>query len=314
LLRYSLTRILATIPLIIGLSVVVFFGIRLLPGDPVGAMLGVFGNPELVEKLKHRYGFDQPVLSQYLIWVSGALRGDFGVSVASQMEIGPLIAARLPATIELMIASIAVAIGLAIPAGLTAGMHEGGRKDRIISGVSFVGLGIPAWLLGMVLIAIFSIWLKILPAGGYVPFVEDPIANLQFLFMPALANGLASTAYLLRLTRTGVISVRREPFVGYGAAKGLSDGTIRRRLIFRNVQPRIVSVIGLYAALLLAGSITVEILFSWPGMARMFVAAVNQRDYAIVQALILVYAVVFILINLAAELAQAALDPRIRLR
>jgi peptide/nickel transport system permease protein len=314
LLRYALVRILTTIPLLVALSAIVFFGVRLLPGDPIGAMLGVAGNPELVEKLRHRYGFDLPLGQQYLIWVGAALRGDFGVSVSSQQEIGPLIAQRLPATLELMLASFAIAVTIAIPGGIAAGMREGGRVDRAISWLSFLGLGVPSFFLGMSVIVIFSLWLRVLPAGGYEDFFKNPIGNLRLLLMPAIVMGIASAPYLLRLTRAEVITIRKEPFVAYGFAKGLRARTLQTRYILRNVLPPLTAVLGLYVGLLLAGSITIEILFSWPGMARMFVGAVGQRDYAIVQALVLMYGVLFIMINLVAELAQAALDPRIRLR
>jgi peptide/nickel transport system permease protein len=314
LLRYAAVRIATTVPLLVALSVIAFFGIRLLPGDPIGAMLGIAGNPELVDKLRHRYGFDLPLVQQYVIWLTAALRGDFGVSVSSQQEIGPLIAQRFPATVELMLASLVIAVGIAIPGGIVAGMNEGGRIDRTLSLMSFLGLGIPSFFLGMLFIVVFSLWLRVLPAGGYQAFAADPLENLRLLLMPAAVMGIASAPYLLRLTRSEVISIRREPFVAYAFAKGLRARTIQVRYILRAALPALMSVLGLYVGLLLAGSITIEILFSWPGMARLFVGAVAQRDYAIVQALILLYGCLFIVINLAAELAQAALDPRVRLR
>lgn len=313
MIRYAAQRILLAIPLLFGLSLLVFAYVRLIPGDPVTAMLGVQANPELVARLKAQYGFDQPILDQYLLWFRGFLEGDFGISFRSRQAVLPLIIDRLPATFQLMFGGLFVALVVAIPAGIVAGMRYRGRSDTAISTITLVGLGSPGFWLGTILMVVFALQLKVLPSQGYTPFMQDPIKSIQYMILPSVAVGLVVAPFLVRYIRANVIEIMKEPFVPYADARGLTERLIFWRYIIRNVAPSFVVVLGVLVGALLAGSVAIEALFNWPGMGRIFIGAVTERDYAMIQALILVYGVIFVVANLIAEIAQAWLDPRIRL-
>jgi peptide/nickel transport system permease protein len=312
--RYALQRLLLAIPLLIGLTLLVFFYVRLIPGDPVTAMLGVQGNPELVARLKAQYGFDQPIIDQYLLWVQNVLKGDFGISFRSRQPVLPLIINRLPATFQLMLGGLTVALVVAIPLGILAGMRYKSRSDGAISTLTLVGLGSPGFWLGTILMAIFALNLRILPSQGYTPFFQDPVKSLQYMILPSLAVGLVVAPFLVRYIRANVIEIMKEPFVPYADARGLRERLIFWRYVIRNVLPQFAVVMGVLVGALLAGAVAIESLFNWPGMGRIFVGAVTERDYALIQALILVYGLIFVVANLLAEISQAALDPRIRLQ
>lgn len=314
MIRYTAQRILLAVPLLIGLSVLVFAYVRLIPGDPVTAMLGVQANPDLVARLKAQYGFDQPIVDQYLLWVTNALQGDFGISFRNRQPVMPLIIDRLPATFQLMVGGLLVGLAVALPAGIVAGMRYRSRTDSAISTVTLVGLGSPGFWLGTILMVIFALVFRILPSQGYTPLLQDPVRSLQFTILPAVSVGLVVAPFLVRYVRATVIEIMKEPFVPYADARGLRERVIFWRYVIRNVLPHFVVVLGVIVGALLAGAVAIEALFNWPGMGRIFVAAVTERDYAMIQALILVYGVIFVVANLVAEIAQAALDPRIRLQ
>jgi peptide/nickel transport system permease protein len=313
-LRYVLNRILFAVPLLFGLSVLVFAYVRLIPGDPVTAMLGVQANPDLVARLKEQYGFDRPIVDQYLQWIGNLLHGDLGISFRSRQAVAPLIAERLPATLQLMIGGLIVSLGLAIPLGIAAGTRYRRRTDGIISTITLIGMGSPGFWLGTILMVVFALILRILPSQGYVPFLERPLDSLRYMALPAIAIGLAGAPYLIRFIRSIVIEILKEPFVSYADARGLRDRVIFWRYIIRNLLPHFAVVLSVLIGALLAGSVAVEALFNWPGMGRIFIGAVTERDYAMIQALILVYGLIFVVVNLIGEIAQAALDPRIRLQ
>jgi peptide/nickel transport system permease protein len=313
-LRYTLYRVLLAVPLLFGLSILVFTYVRIIPGDPVTAMLGVQANPELVARLKNQYGFDRPIVDQYLLWVGHLLQGDFGISFRSRLAVAPLLAERIPATLELMLGGLIISLGVATPVGIIAGTHYRSRVDGIISTVTLIGLGSPGFWLGTILMVIFALILRVLPSQGYTPFLTNPAESLRFLALPALSLGLVAAPYLIRVIRSIVIEIMKEPFIPYADARGLRERVIFWRYIMRNVIPQFVVVLGVLVGALLAGSVAIEALFNWPGMGRVFIGAVTERDYAMLQVLILVYGVIFVVVNLIAEIAQAALDPRIRLQ
>lgn len=312
--RYALQRILLALPLLFGLSLLVFFYVRIIPGDPVTAMLGVQANPELVARLRAQYGFDQPILDQYAMWLGNVLHGDFGISFRSRQAVAPLIVERIPATIQLMLGGLLVSLVIAIPFGIRAGMRYRHRSDTVISTITLVGLGSPGFWLGTILMVIFALVLKWLPSQGYTPFAQDPVASIRYMLLPSIAIGLVGAPFLVRVVRSTVIEIMKEPFVPYADARGLQEKVIFWRYIIRNLLPQFVVVFGVLVGALLAGSVAIEALFNWPGMGRIFIGAVTERDYAMLQALILVYGIIFVVINLLAEIAQAALDPRIRLK
>lgn len=314
MIRYAAERILLAIPLLFGLSLLVFAYVRVIPGDPVTAMLGVQANPDLVARLKAQYGFDQPIVDQYLLWLGNFLKGDFGISFRSRQPVLPLIIDRIPATFQLMFGGLLVALLVAIPAGISSGMKYRGRTDAAVSTVTLVGLGSPGFFLGTLLMVVFALVLKWLPSQGYTAFTQDPVKSTQYMILPSLAVGLVVAPFLIRYIRATVIEIMKEPFVPYADARGLLEKVIFWRYIIRNVLPSFVVVLGVLVGALLAGSVAIEALFNWPGMGRVFIGAVTERDYAMIQALILVYGIIFVVANLISEIAQAWLDPRIRLR
>jgi peptide/nickel transport system permease protein len=312
-LRYTLYRVLLAIPLLFGLSILVFAYVRLIPGDPVTAMLGVQSNPDLVARLKAQYGFDQPILSQYLLWIDHLFRGDFGISFRTRQAVAPLIAERIPATLQLMFGGLFVGLGLAVPLGIVAGTRYRSRIDGIISTITLIGLGSPGFWLGTILLVIFALVLHVLPSQGYTPFFDNPGESLRVMVLPSVSLGLVAAPYLIRVIRSFVIEIMKEPYIPYADARGLHERLIFWRYIVRNLLPQFVVIFGVLVGALLAGSVAIEALFNWPGMGRIFIGAVTERDYAMLQVLILVYGVIFVVVNLIAEIAQAALDPRIRL-
>jgi peptide/nickel transport system permease protein len=311
--RYALYRIVVLVFLLFGLSILSFLYMQLVPGDPVAGMLGPAGNPELIAQLRHQFGLDQPLLTQYWHWLSGAVHGDLGISFASRQPIGPILIHRIPATLQLTIASMIWVVLIGWPSGFLAGLHKDTWVDRVFSVFALVGLSMPFFWIGTVLILVFSVKLHLLPSGGYVPLTEDPWASIKFTIMPSLALGLGLAPYLARMTRAATVEVQQEQFVAHAHAKGLSRRRIGRRYTARNAVLPIVVVLGLQIGLLLGGQVIIEELFNWPGVGRLLVGGVIQRDYFMVQAVILVLAALYALLNLAAELVHAWLDPRIRL-
>jgi peptide/nickel transport system permease protein len=314
MLKYALGRMTLVVPLLFGLSVVTFLYVHAIPGDPVTAMLGVDANPPLVAQLRRRFGLDQPVLTQYGHWLGQLIHGNLGVSFRSQLPIGPIVAAHLPATIQLAIGGLIAMAVLAIPAGVLAGLRPGSKLDQIVTSMTVVGLGLPAFWLGSVILLFIGLKLRLFPVQGFVQFFADPVQSLRLSVMPCLVLGLAISPYLARLTRTAVVEVVQQPSIPFARAKGLSEMSITRRYILRNTWPPITAAIALTVGGLLGGSVVVESLFGWPGMGTLLVDAIDQRDYSMIQALVLIYGAIFLVVNLVAELTQALLDPRVRLQ
>lgn len=314
MLRYAIRRLLTYIPLVMGLAVVVFFYAHVIPGDPVQAMVGNEASPELVQQIRHELRLDLPLHIQFIEWVKGLTRGDLGITFRSRRPITPLLLDRIPATIELALASLLVATLLGLPPGLMAGLRKNTRVDYFFSMLALSGLSMPVFWTGTLIMILFGLKLRILPSQGYVPFAEDPKQNLTLLIMPALALGIGMAPYIARMTRTAVIETMQGPFVSYARAKGLKGRTVFFRYIFRHAVCAIVVVLAMDIGLLLSGQILIEELFVWPGMGRLAVRAVIERDYFVMQACILLFAVVFLIANLMADLVQAWLDPRIQLK
>jgi peptide/nickel transport system permease protein len=311
--RYVVRRLLFAVPLLFGLSVLAFGYVRLIPGDPVTAMLGVNSDPALVRQLRHQMGLDQPWYQQYFAWLSHVGTGDLGLSFRSRIPVTEILINRIPATLELAIGGMVVGLALAIPAGLIAGFKRRSRLDSAITGGILIGLATPGFWLGTLLMMFLALQLKWLPSEGYVPFADDPAMNLQLLVLPSLTLGAAIAPYLARLMRAAVVEVVDDPSVNYARAQGLREPTIARNVVLRISVPSMIVAVALTVGFLLAGSIVVEELFNWPGMGRLVTAGVNERDYPMLQALMLAYGTIFIVVNVIAEVLQGILDPRVRL-
>lgn len=309
-LTFILRRILLTIPTLFVMSIAVFLIIRLVPGDPVRTMLGFRATDENVAVLRRQLGLDQSLLAQYLHWIGALLRSDLGTDIVSHAPLTELLAQRLPVTLELTGLSMLLAVLVGVPLGVRAATGSGWSK-RLTEGFVVVGVSIPDFWLGIMLVLVFSGLTMLLPPSGFVPFAQDPVDNLRHIILPVLTLATGEAAYILRTTRGAVTAVMSRPFVSFLRAKGVS----RRRIVFghalRNAGPSIVTVIGIQVGVLLGGAIIIETLFALPGVGRLLVTGVSQRNYPTVQAGVLAIATIFVLVSLVTDLIVAWLDPRI---
>jgi peptide/nickel transport system permease protein len=307
---FLLRRLVLTIPVLGAMSVVVFLVLHLVPGDPARTMLGLRATPELVEEVRASMRLDESLPSQYLHWIEGVVQGDLGRDHLAGQPVGEIIGGALPVTFELAFLSMLVALGVGLPAGILAARRPG-RVRRATEGFVILGTSIPDFWLGIMLITLFSTALALLPPSGYVPFADDPIGNLRYFVMPALALGLGQAAFIARTTRAAVEDVLRAPFVLFLRAKGVPEPVILWRHALRNAAPQIVTVVGILTGVLLGGAIVIETIFGLPGLGRVLITAIEQRNYTVVQGAVLVIAATFITVNLVTDVLVAWLDPRV---
>lgn len=313
MLRYALNRLLVVVPLLWLLTVLLFFYVHAVPGDPIAGMLGPNGSPELIAQIRHDRGLDLPLLEQYWNWFSGLFAGDLGVSLISGQDITPIVINRIPATLQLTFASLFFTVLIGFPVGFLAGKYKGSVIDRVLSPLSLLGLSMPVFWIGTLLILFLGVQLRWLPTGGYVAITEDPLESLRLMFMPAFVLGLHLSPFLARMVRATTGELQREQFVIQARMRGLRPGTVTRRYLLRNAVLPVLVVLGMQLGTLIGGQVIVEQLFNWPGIGRLLVEGAVQRDYLMVQSLILVVATLYVVINLAVELLHAWLDPRVRL-
>ena len=294
-----------------GVSVLVFSLIHLVKGDPTRLALGTRYSQESYDALRHRNGLDLPLVEQYFRWLGHALTGDLGVSFRSGEPVTRLIGERLPATLTLAFAAILLALLIAIPLGTISALRPRSIVDRIATVISQIGISVPDFWLAIVLILVFAGALGWLPTGGYVPLTEDPLAWAQRLILPAIATGVVSGSVLTRFVRSSVLEARGSDHVRTAQAKGLPERQVFGWHVFRNALLPLVTVTGVQLAYLLSGVVVVEIVFSWPGLGQLALHAVQSRDYPVLQGAILLFALVFLVINLLVDLLYSRIDPRI---
>lgn len=309
-LRYIGRRLLLTIPVLVAMSVFVFLMIRLVPGDPVRTMLGFRATDANVAVVRTALGLDLPLWEQYASWIGGVLHGDLGQDFISHASLTSLLAERLPVTLELTILAMSLALLIGLPLGvLAASGHP--LIGRLTSGVVIAGISIPDFWLGIMLVLVFAGALRMLPPSGYVPLAQNPAENLRYMVLPVLTLAVGEAAYILRTTRAAMQETLGAPFVTFLRAKGISERRITYGHALRNAAVPIVTVVGIQFGVLLGGAIVVETLFALPGVGRLIVTAINQRNYPVVQAAVLIVATLFVLVNLATDLLYGALDPRL---
>jgi peptide/nickel transport system permease protein len=309
-LTFILRRIALTIPVLIAMSVFVFLIVRLVPGDPVRTMLGFRATEENVATIRASLGLDRPLFDQYVSWIGGILRGDFGEDFVSHVPLTQLLGERLPVTLELTVLSMLLALAIGVPLGVLAATRPG-RWRRLTSGFVIAGVSIPDFWLGIMLVLLFTGALGLLPPSGFVPLLDDPLGNLRYMALPVLTLAIAEAAYILRTTRGAMEETLGAPYVTFLRAKGLPVRSIVFRHALRNAALPIVTVVGIQFGVLLGGAIVVESLFALPGVGRLIVTAVNQRNYLVVQGGVLVIAALFIVVNLLTDLLYGWLDPRL---
>ncbi len=306
-------RLVQALPVIFLATIGVFLLLHLLPGDPAALMAGPDAPPATIEFVRHDMGLDQPLPVQYVVWLGHVVRGDFGKSIFSKLPVSQLIAQRAPATIELAVAGELITILLALPLGIIAAVKQRSLIDWIISTVTSLGLAIPNFWLGILMILLFAVFLGWLPPGQRGDFTRDPLGELKFLALPAFTLALPQAMNLSRLTKASVLEVLYEDHVRTARSKGLSSSAVVAGHVLRNALVPIVTAISLDIGRLLGGALIVETIFAWPGLGTLMLSAVGNRDYVIVQACLLLLVGVFVLVNLLADLSYGLLDPRIRL-
>lgn len=311
--RFIARRLAATAVALFGVSVVVFALIHLIPGDPVRVALGTKFNQKLYDTKRAEAGLDRPLPEQFVRWMSKAVRGDLGTSFRANRTVSSMVLERLPATLGLAVAALAIAVVVAVPLGVLAAMRSGSRLDHAALGVSQVGISVPDFWAGIMYILLFSSALSWLPPSGYTSPAEDLVGFLQHLALPALTVGLVSAAILTRFIRSAVVEALNEDYVRTARAKGLSEWRVMRSHVLPNAAIPIITVVGLQLGFLLGGVVVVETIFAWPGLGRLALTAVGSRDYTVLQGAVLYIAAVFLLINLVVDVLYAVFDPRVTL-
>jgi peptide/nickel transport system permease protein len=332
MLRYLVRRLLLLIPILFGVSLLIFFWIRALPGSPAESLLGERATPALVQTYRHRYGLDKPIYEQYWAYLKTTLSGDLGVSVADRRRVVDEIKQRFPATVELALAAMIFAVAVGVPLGFFAAKRHGGIFDNVSLVASLIGISIPIFFLAIILKYIFAIRLGWLPSVGRISittdvkhptnfYILDAIIQGQWsvlwdvikhLILPAIALGSIPLAIITRITRAAVLDVQNEDYVRTARSKGMSPLTVDRRHVLRNALLPVSTIIGLQAGLLLSGAVLTETVFAFPGMGSWLRDAIFNRDYPVLQGGILFLAVVFVLVNLVVDLSYAIINPRIR--
>ncbi|MGM4872571.1 ABC transporter permease [Bradyrhizobium sp. 956_D2_N1_5] len=307
-----LRRLAVLLPTLLLVSMMVFGLQKLLPGDPALALAGEERNPEVVEYLRQKYRFNDPIPVQYAVWLKALVHGDFGTSVRTRLPIGTMLAEKLPVTAELAILSMLVALLVGLPIGIFAALGRGTPFDYGASLFGLAGLSIPHFWLGIMLILLFSVNLGWLPAGGFVPPSESVGGNLLSMLMPALVLGTGTAAIMMRHVRGAMIEAMKQDYVRTARAKGVRESTIVMRHALPNALIPVVTLGTLQFGELLAGAVLTEQVFSIPGFGKMVVDGVFSRDYAVVQAVVLCTAAVFLLMSLIADVAYVLLNPRLR--
>ncbi len=310
--RYVARRVAALAATLVFVSALVFVVVRVLPGDPAAIILGTEGSPEALARLRESMGLNRPLAVQYVEWLGGALRGDLGRSIQYDLPVGALIVSRLPVTLPLALLAAVFMVAAALPLGVYAATHHRRGGDYLAMIVSQIGISVPQFWSGLLLILFFSVHLGWVSAGGFAGWSSGPGPALRSLLLPAVALGLFQAAVLVRATRSAVLDVLREDYVRTARAKGLSEPRVVGVHTFRNALIPVVTVAGIQLGQLMAGAIVLESVFALPGLGRLALGAISARDLPVVQGVALFVASSIVLINFAVDLAYGVLDPRIR--
>ena len=294
-------------------SILIFVGVRALPGDTALALAGENRDPAALQAVRERYGLDKPVPVQYVTWLSHVARGDMGESSKSGLPVANTVVDRLPVTVELALLSLVIALALGIPAGILAAVKPGSVFDYAGSALALIGLSVPHFWLGLMLILVVAVNLGLLPASGYTPFFDDPIDNLRKMIMPAIVLGTSVGAIVMRQMRSAMLDSLGAAYVRTARAKGLPERSVIWNHALRNSLLTVVTVIGLQLGILISGAVVTETIFVIPGFGKLTLDSVLQRDFALVQAVVLFVTVGYVLINLLVDVLYSLLNPRIRI-
>jgi len=310
--RYILKRLLNALPVLLFVTLAVFLMTYLLPGDPATVILGHSASEESVARLREKMGLDRPFLERYLKWLLLVLRGDLGHSYLSKQPVTVLIGNALPVTLELTFLALIVALTIALPAGIVSGYMKDSWVDLLTSTTTFLGLATPSFWLGIMLAYLFGVRWRMLPPSGFVPLGDGLTANLRAMVLPSVTLGLFLAAPLTRYLRTGMVAALNQDYTRTATGKGLAESIVLLRHVLPNALIPFVTVLGMQFGYLLGGTMVIEQVFGLPGMGRTALQGIFDRDYAIVQGVVLVVATGFILINILVDIVYCVLDPRVR--
>jgi len=311
---YIVKRLLAAIPVLLGLTIIVFVIMAMIPGDPATAILGSYATPENVAKLNRDLGLDKPMVQQYFIWLGNILHGDFGRSFALNRPVLDEVLERFSATLILAGTSLVLCSILGLLAGVVSAVRQYGWADKVITLVVLVGISMPSFWLGLLLIYLFAVQLKLFPASGMFAIYGggDLPDLLHHLALPAITLAAVATGVIARLTRTAMLEVLRQDYIRTARAKGVPESAVIYKHAFKAALVSVIPVIGIQAGFVLGGAVYIETVFQWPGIGSMLVKAISTRDLLLVQGGVLVVAAAYVLFNLAADVVQTMIDPRLR--
>ncbi|MCC8955494.1 ABC transporter permease [Bradyrhizobium sp. Pear77] len=312
MLFFVARRLLYLVPVLIAVSVLTFVIASLLPGDLAYVILGDQATPENVAALRHDMGLDQPIWLRYLGWLWHILQGDFGRSFRTGQTVWQAVSERVPVSFELMILAELIGLAIGVPLAIACAAKAGSAFDRLMTGSAFGMLSVPTFLSAILLIYLFAVELRLLPATGYVPFTEDPVANLRFMVLPALTLGLAEWPGIMRVLRSDMIAALQEDYIALAKAKGLKPSRILFVHALKPSSLTLVTITGINIGRLIGGAVIVESIFALPGIGRLLVGAIYTRDLIILQGVVLLVAAGFVIMNFIVDLLYAVLDPRIR--
>lgn len=312
MVSYLLKRLLATIPVMAFVAVFIFMLLRLTPGDPAAMIAGDFASDAQIAEIREKLGLTEPLLKQFFIWIGDVLRGDFGESFYFKKQVSELIAARIEPTLSLSMVTIILTVCIAVPLGIIAAYKQGSWIDRVVMGFSVLGFSVPVFVIGFALVYVFSIELNWLPVQGYKRLGDGIGPWFIHLILPSLALSVIFVAFIARMTRTSMLEVLGEDYIRTARAKGQTETKVLTRHALRNAAVPIITVIGFAFAILIGGVVVTESVFNIPGLGLLTVEAVLNRDFPAIQAVVLLFSLIYVLINLLIDLSYTVLDPRIR--
>jgi len=312
MVRFILGRVLAAVPVLLGVTIAVFLVMKLMPGDAILARLGTEATPELIAAFRDLYGLDRPLPQQLWEWLGRVARLDFGVSMVSKRPVLESIMQRLPATLELTLAATLLALLIGVPLGVAAAWWKGRAADLVARFFAMIGQSVPTFWLALLLILLFALQLRWLPATGYVSLIDDPLRHLRHVALPAVTLGIGMAAVVARYVRASLLDVLRRDYVRTARGKGLAERSVLWRHALRNALIPVTTVVGIQIGTLIGGTVIIEDIFGWPGMGRFALQAIYERDYPVIQTIVIVIAAFYVSINLVVDIAYTVLDPKIR--
>ena len=309
--RYIVRRLIFMVPVAFLVTVIAFALLRLAPGDPVLVFAGEERDPETLNQIRRSLGLDQPLPVQYVAWIGHAAQGDFGRSIRTRQRVSEAIVERIPATLELGGAALLLSVTVSLAIGTVSAVKRNSPIDLLATGFTVAGVSLPNFFLGLMLILVFALVFRVFPPGGYAPFVNDPFENLRRLVLPAITLATASTAVNMRQIRSSLLDVFSQDYIRTARAKGLSENGVIVRHALKNGLIPVVTLIGLQIGALIEGAVITESIFFWPGVGRLVVDSIGGRDYPVVQAIVLMSALMYMVSTLVVDIVYGYLDPRI---